>query len=178
MQSCPIVVCSVIILATLLMGRCVEPSPKMLTQISFCDSRLQEKDPARDVTQWDLSWYSFGTNQQLFDLGFDRKDALRKTYLNESIAKVDEDFDLVMITERMHESLVLLADALCIPLESVAVLKNLNERPKDKIKQLTQKQEKTLQKFLLPDQMLYDHFKRRLENRIRSGTFLDNSKLI
>ena len=88
---------------------------------------------------------------------------------------MDEDFDLVMITEMMHESLVLLADVLCIPLESVAVLKNLNERPKDKIKQLTQKQEKTLQKFLLPDQMLYDHFKRRLENRIRSGTFLDNS---
>ena len=98
---------------------------------------------------------------------------MSQTHLEESIAKVDEDFDLVMITEMMHESLVLLADVLCIPLESVAILRNLNERPKEKIKQLSQKQKYTLHKFLLPDQMLYDHFKRRLDNRIRSRTFLD-----
>ena len=155
------------------MGRWVEHCPKMWTQIAFVDFRLEGKDPSRDIIQWDLLWYSFGANQQLFDLGVDREDALSQTHLEESIAKVDEDFDLVMITEMMHESLVLLADVLCIPLESVAILRNLNERPKEKIKQLSQKQKYTLQKFLLPDQMLYDHFKRRLDNRIRSRTFLD-----
>ena len=149
------------------MGRWVEHCPKMWTQIAFVDFRLEGKDPSRDIIQWDLLWYSFGANQQLFDLGVDREDALSQTYLKESIAKAHEDFDLVMITEMMYESLVLLSHILCIPLRNVAILKNLNERPKDKIKQLTQTQMDRLQKFLLPDQMLYDNFKRRLKNKIR-----------
>ena len=166
MQSCQVVDSSAIILETLWMGRLAGRTlSKQLTMV--VDLRLQDKDPSKDIIQWDLLWYSFGANQQLFDLGVDREDALSKARLEESITKVDNDFELVMITELMYESLVLLADLLCIPLENVAVLKNINERPKDRVKQLTQKQEGTLRKFLQPDQMLYEHFKERLQKQIR-----------
>ena len=46
------------------------------------------------------------------------------------IHRIDTDFDLVMITERMEESLVLLADILCVPLETVIIVKDQNVRPK------------------------------------------------
>ena len=166
MQSCQVVDSSAIMLETLWMGRLAGRTlSKQLTMV--VDLRLQGKDPSKDIIQWDLLWYSFGANQQLFDLGVDREDALSHARLEESITKVDNDFELVMITELMYESLVLLADLLCIPLENVAVLKNINERPKDRVKQLTQKQEGTLRKFLQPDQMLYEHFKERLQKQIR-----------
>ena len=38
-------------------------------------------------------------------------------------AKTDDDFDLVMIAERFEESLVLLSELLCWPLEDMVYLK-------------------------------------------------------
>ena len=136
------------------------------------NTRLQYKDPSKDFIQWKLLWYSFGINQQLFDLGVEREDALSETHVNGAIARIDGEFDLVMITERMYESLVLLADVLCVPLENVAILRNVNERPKNKIKHLSQKQKQILQKFLASDHKLYDHFLIRFENKIRSGVLI------
>ena len=142
--------------------------PKMIVW----NTRLQYKDPSKDIIQWKLLWYSFGINQQLFDLGVEREDALSETHVNEAIASINGEFDLVMITERMFESLVLLADVLCVPLENVAILRNVNERPKDRIKHLSQKQKQTLQEFLSSDRKLYDHFLMRFENKIRSGVLV------
>ena len=92
--------------------------------------------------------------------------------MNAAIARIDGEFDLVMIKERMYESLVLLADVLCVPLENVAILRNVNERPKNRIKHLSQKQKQILQSFLTSDQKLYDHFLIRFENKIRSGVLI------
>lgn len=39
------------------------------------------------------------------------------------VERVDRDFDLVMLAERMEESLVLMSHLLCWPLEEVLVLK-------------------------------------------------------
>ena len=47
----------------------------------------------------------------------------RLNAIEEAIEEIDTTFDLVMIAERMGESLVLLADLLCIPLQDVATLK-------------------------------------------------------
>ena len=68
-------------------------------------------------------WYSFGMNQQSFDLGL-MHDRWSGMEIPNFIDSIDDNFDLVMITERMEESLVLLADMLCVPLENVAILKN------------------------------------------------------
>ena len=63
----------------------------------------------------------------------------------------DEHFDLVMISERMDESLVLMADTLCVPLEDVTSLKN-NARKKDKIPNMTDDDKAVIARFQTPDQ--------------------------
>ena len=56
-----------------------------------------------------------------------------------------------MISERMDESLVLMADALCLPLEDVTSLKN-NARKKDKIPNMTDDDKAVIARFQTPDQ--------------------------
>ena len=57
-----------------------------------------------------------------------------------------------MISERMDESMVLVADALCVPLEDVVSLKN-NVRKKDKISKLTIDDKEVIARFQRPDQV-------------------------
>ncbi len=84
------------------------------------------------------------------------------------IEKIDDDFDLVLIADRMDESMVLLADALCLPLANVTGFK-VNARKESRVQQLTDGEKKTLRSALKPDQRLYDHFVGRLDERIRYG---------
>ena len=65
---------------------------------------------------------------------------------------MDDNFDLVMISERMDESMVLMADALCVPLEEVTSLKN-NARKKDKIPNMTDDDKAVIARFQRPDQV-------------------------
>ena len=57
-----------------------------------------------------------------FDLGldFDRDDP---AYLQEAVALTDKRFDLVMITDRFEESVILLKDALCLTLKDISFLR-------------------------------------------------------
>ena len=76
------------------------------------------------------SVFDFNTTCVHFTAGMksDRK-------LVKKISKIDEDFDLVMITERMEESLVLLADLLCWPLAYMASLKKNSRMDSAKVSQ-------------------------------------------
>ena len=56
-----------------------------------------------------------------------------------------------MISERMDESMVLMADALCLPLEEVVSLKN-NARKKDKVLKMTDDDRAVIERFQTPDQ--------------------------
>ena len=109
----------------------------------------------------------WGLNQQLWDLGIENK-VIAGDFetLKATIEKLDQDFDLVMISERMDESMVLLAEALCLPLRNVSTLKN-NVRKADKIVALTEHDKDVLARFLKPDQELYNHFNKQLDIKIR-----------
>ena len=63
-----------------------------------------------------------------------------------------------MLSERMDESMVLMADALCLPLEEVTSLKN-NVRKKDKIQKMTDDETSVIARFQRPDQgtCIQDH---------------------
>ena len=71
---------------------------------------------------------------------------------------MDEHFDLVLISERMDESMVLVADTLCLTLEDVTSLKN-NARKKDKIPKMTDDDKAVIARFQRPDQARFaqDH---------------------
>ena len=105
-------------------------------------------------------------NQQSFDLGLTDEFSSMEVQKN-FIDRVDKDFDLVMITERMKESLVLLADLLCVPLETVIIVKDLNVRKQVKVKKLSQANREKLEQYLEPDILLYDHFLRKLDQKIK-----------
>ena len=57
--------------------------------------------------------------KQIFDLGL-QKGHLDPGTVKEHLNTLAEDFDLVLVTEKMDESLVLLAKELCLPLQYVS----------------------------------------------------------
>ena len=70
--------------------------------LSVCVAKVSKQKPRR--VNW-LPLHSFYVNQQLYDLGITTERGIE-----EAIEEIDTTFDLVMIAERMGESLVLLAD--------------------------------------------------------------------
>ena len=76
-----------------------------------------------------------------------------------------------MIAERMDESLILLADLLCWPIEWIAHL-DLNIRKPDRkeadSKLLNEQERRVLTDFLQLDVAIYQHFKKRFEERLTS----------
>ena len=83
------------------------------------------------------------------------------------IDQIDQNFDLVMITERMEESLVLLADILSVSLETVIIVKDHNVRPKAMVKRLSDANREKLEQYLEPDRLLHAHFLRKLDQKIK-----------
>ncbi|XP_065219913.1 galactosylceramide sulfotransferase-like [Planococcus citri] len=99
-----------------------------------------------------------GYNQMSVDLGFDWTQSENTTAVAEFIAKIDREFDFVMITEYMDESFVLLANLMGWPLEYVASLK-LNARlPELDPYILTSRDELTILDLNQIDTQLYNHF--------------------
>jgi galactose-3-O-sulfotransferase 3 len=121
-----------------------------------------------------------------YDFGMDRKN-FNDTYEKQQLFDtIDEDFDLVMISEYMEASLVLLADLMCWPLRDVRFLK-LNARP-EKIKQKFNKREiKKLNILNNVDTELYRYYlekfkikieiygKKRMENDVLKLINLNNN---
>lgn len=108
----------------------------------------------------------FGRNQIAFDLGmspaeFDNKPLIIKEW----IEQLDKQFELVLIAEKMEQSLILLADFLCWPLEYVTHLE-LNARKPEMNVRLTQDERDSLAKWLNVDTMLYRHFSQRLDDHV------------
>lgn len=111
----------------------------------------------------------FGRNQIAFDWGyppsaFNSKD---KRQLVKFIEKMDKEFGLVVVAERMEESLVLLADHLCWPLEYVTHL-DLNVRKPERVVRLSHSERETLRDWLGVDSAIYEYFTRRLDERIKA----------
>nr|XP_027207877.1 galactosylceramide sulfotransferase-like [Penaeus vannamei] len=103
-----------------------------------------------------------GKNQMLFDLGFD--DDLSGARLGQAIEATDRLFDLVMVAERMDESLVLLRHLLCWSLHDIVAFAK-NARRKGVRPALDAHTRRTLRELNDADVQLYEHF---LENHRRA----------
>ncbi|XP_069998796.1 galactosylceramide sulfotransferase isoform X3 [Penaeus vannamei] len=97
----------------------------------------------------------FGKNQMLFDLGY--SDNMSVTQLRQAIEELDSVFDLVMVAERMDESLVLLRHLLCWSLHDVVVFTK-NARRQEVKPTLDPQTRQTLRELNSADALLYDHF--------------------
>jgi hypothetical protein len=97
--------------------------------------------------------------------------------ITEEIERLDREFDLVMVANRMEESLVLLKHLLNWPLQNVVHL-NLNRRKPEISSVLSVEEKKVLSDWLAADVRNYEHFSRRFEERVaelnRKHSFMPN----
>jgi len=104
-----------------------------------------------------------GRNQQLWDLGL--MDTLHFDLVEAKVEEVDKNFHLVMIAEHFEESLVLLSHQLCWPLANMTSLK-LNARKASQKSALSDIARQKLKSWLAADYHLYDHFTKKLEDKM------------
>ena len=74
-----------------------------------------------------------GLNQQLYDMGIKEIDSFNAAVAQKEIDRLKNEFDFVMIAEMLEESLVLLAQHLCWPLEWVAYISHNVRKPDTKV---------------------------------------------
>ena len=107
-----------------------------------------------------------GQNQMLFDFGLATSLLQNMTAIKEKIDEIDKRFDLIMIAERFDESMVLLKDLLCWNTSDVTSFKQ-NARQSGKKTQLSSEAKVKLQDWLKGDQMLYDYFNKKFDDKVK-----------
>ena len=98
----------------------------------------------------------------LYDMGFNISIPMSQDYVEHAIADMDSFFDLVLIVEKMDESLILLKDHLCWEYSDIVFL-NKNARRGPFVASLSEEQIQTLEELNKEDVMLYQHFLRKHE---------------
>ncbi|TRY69196.1 hypothetical protein TCAL_16512 [Tigriopus californicus] len=99
------------------------------TKWNYTAYRL-ERNP---TTRFERDPNKRGLNQQSWDLGMMGPDLEDSRVIEAKIQSMDQEFDLVMINEFMDESLVLLANLLCLPLSTMSGLKMNQRKSKAKV---------------------------------------------
>ncbi|KZS14763.1 Uncharacterized protein APZ42_020124 [Daphnia magna] len=112
-------------------------------------------------------WLGFvGRNQMAWDMGLSPDIFDDKAAVNKEIERLDREFDLVMVSNRMEESLILLKHLLNWPLQNVIHL-NLNRRKPEKwTPSLNAHERKVLSEWLAADVQIFEHFSRRFDERV------------
>ena len=133
-------------------------------------SNIETTTPSSSSSKWkadERQGRHIGRNQLSWDLGMQPKDFDNATLVWQKVAEMEEHFDLVMITERIDESLVLLQELMCWPMEHLAHL-DLNRRKADNTVKLTARQRQVLRSWLRADYIIYDHFRNKLDRLLKS----------
>jgi len=107
-----------------------------------------------------------GINQMMFDLGFEPENFYNEQKIAQYIKKLDSIFSLVMVSERMEESLILLKNLLCWDYEDVVVFK-MNARNDTYKNNVNEVGVRRIQQLNRADQMLYEHFSRKFDDAVR-----------
>lgn len=106
--------------------------------------------------------------QIAFDAGLEPKYFRSDLEVSKLIKQMEEQFNLVMISEHMESSLVLLADAMCWPLEDVTFIKLNVQPPKLSHPQNLSKEDR--EKLLAmngADVKIYKHFLEKFRLRVQ-----------
>lgn len=106
-------------------------------------------------------WYFRAKNYMAYDLGFDNENSTAE-YTRDAITKLDSKFDLVMITDRFEESIILMKEILCMSDEDVIYLA-LKVRRETQSTELTTDEAKKIREWNALDTALYDHFEKKLD---------------
>ncbi|XP_057368596.1 galactosylceramide sulfotransferase-like [Daphnia carinata] len=108
---------------------------------------------------------SIGRNQIAWDLGISPDIFDNENAITEEIQRLDHEFHLVMIANRMDESLILMKQLLNWPLQNVVHL-DLNRRKPEKSSKLSVAERKVLEKWLAADVQIFQYFSRRFDEKV------------
>ena len=86
--------------------------------------------------------------------------------IQERIEALESEFDLILFSEFYEESMVLLAEKLCWPLDFVKSLKLNARKPSYKV-DLKSEERQSLEAWQHGDVLLYNHFKRIFDKKVR-----------
>ena len=98
-----------------------------------------------------------GYNMMLFDMGVEIHPGMTAIEVRQAIDVVDNLFDIVLISEKLDESLILLKELLCWEFKDI-VFFTKNARREDKKGSLTDENIEKLKVLNSADMMLYEHF--------------------
>ena len=110
---------------------------------------------------------AYGRNQMMWDFGLNPVHFDNDTSIKAKIAEIDSTFDLVLITEKFGESMVLLKDLLCWDYADVTNLK-LNAHDDATKSKISAAGRQKLQQWMHADYQLYNHFKDKFEAELDS----------
>ncbi|XP_059164093.1 galactose-3-O-sulfotransferase 2-like [Physella acuta] len=121
--------------------------------------------------------FSYIRNKQSEDLGLTRAAYDSPLVLNSSINIIDREFLLVMIVERLDESLLLLKRELCWSVKDILYISK-NANTKKAKRSFTPSDHDNHRKLNHPDYALYGHFLKVLENKLdaQSADFFSELK--
>ena len=111
------------------------------------------------------AWY-WARNGQLYDLGFDHVHDDDSKVIQQTIQRLDREFDLVLLTEYFDESLLLLRRLLCWEWDDILYLPKGIRSSSHRNKMSDELRDKII-KWNKADVKMYDHFNRTLWRRIR-----------
>ena len=117
-----------------------------------------------------LYWF-YAKNHEMFDFGYD---ALMDDddKIEQTVKKIDQVFDFILIANYMSESLVLLADMLCCPLADVSsVVLNANADLSKKDESRMKRISKKAREWNKADSALFDYFNKSLWRKIEKFGF-------
>ena len=138
---------------------------------NFLKKTVQDRDGLRNLIRRSrFSVLNLVKNPNAFDLGY-RTWVEDDVSVSEILGTVKRDMSLVMISDHMLESLVLLKDELCWDLEDVVYF-TLNKRPKrfrQDIDDASATKRAMLRKWSKIDVALFDHFNKTLWEKVRDG---------
>jgi len=106
-------------------------------------------------------WYFRAKNYMSFDLGFNHEDN-SDAYIRQAIAKMEEDFKFVMITDRYEESMVLLKNMLCLDYDDIVYLP-LKVRTDNDRKRISSETAAKIKQWNRLDTAIYEYFAQRFE---------------
>ncbi|XP_077863599.1 galactosylceramide sulfotransferase-like [Saccoglossus kowalevskii] len=105
-----------------------------------------------------------GRNNQLREFGLSFESTLKEAVVNETIIRLDKEFDLVLILEYFDESLILLKHLLCWSFEDIIYLAQNQRTTRETI---TDTFRHNVYRWSNADYLFYNYFNRTLWEKIR-----------
>ncbi|NWW92174.1 G3ST2 sulfotransferase, partial [Rhynochetos jubatus] len=114
----------------------------------------------------------YARNIMWFDFGYDNNAEDNKTYTQEVLKEIEQNFHLILIADYFDESMILLKHTLCWDLDDVIYFK-LNSRSQDTVQTLTPESEERIKEWCSLDWKLYQHFNQSFWRRIEETIGLE-----